>query len=125
MPGSGGGPSQGAITRASCPSPRSARARPSTWTWTPPGVDSEYGHSTLTRTASPGPGRHGGGGPVGGPVGLHQVPLLRCLADKALEPTGQLLGDPRDVVAQPARPLDGHRRPDLGVMPAARAKVDA
>ena len=41
IPGSGGGPSQGATTRASTPKPRSARAKPSTWPWTPPTVESE------------------------------------------------------------------------------------
>ena len=38
MPGSGGGPSQGARTRTSWPSPRMERAMPSTCPWTPPGM---------------------------------------------------------------------------------------
>ena len=44
IPGSGGGPSDGAKIRASTPDRRSARARPSTWSCTPPYTDSEYGH---------------------------------------------------------------------------------
>ena len=35
---SGGGPSHGASTRVSWPRRRSARARASTWPWTPPGM---------------------------------------------------------------------------------------
>ncbi len=48
MPGSGGGPSHGATMRASTPSSRSARARPSTWPCTPPNSVSEYGHDSMT-----------------------------------------------------------------------------
>ena len=41
IPGSGGGPSHGAITRVSTPARRRARASPSTWPWTPPNTDNE------------------------------------------------------------------------------------
>jgi hypothetical protein len=41
IPGSGGGPSLGASTRASSPSARRLRARPSTWPCTPPANESE------------------------------------------------------------------------------------
>ena len=50
-PASGGGPSQGASTRASWPSARNERASPSTWPWTPPGMVKEYGQTTPMRTA--------------------------------------------------------------------------
>ena len=50
-PASGGGPSQGASTRASWPSARNERASPSTWPWTPPGMVREYGQMTPMRTA--------------------------------------------------------------------------
>src|SRR5712692_7450073 len=49
IPGSGGGPSHGARTRASTPKPRSARASPSTCAWTPPNNDNEYGQDSMTR----------------------------------------------------------------------------
>jgi biotin carboxylase len=49
IPGSGGGPSVGPITRASTPSARKARASPRTWPWTPPGTDNEYGERSETR----------------------------------------------------------------------------
>ena len=49
IPGSGGGPSQGAMMRASTPSSRSAWARPSTCPCTPPKTDSEYGQDSITR----------------------------------------------------------------------------
>jgi hypothetical protein len=47
---SGGGPSHGPSTRASCPRRRSSRARPSTWAWTPPGTVRLYGHTIPTRS---------------------------------------------------------------------------
>ena len=53
MPGSGGGPSHGAMIRASTPWARRARASPSTCACTPPKSDSEYGHDNITRTRPP------------------------------------------------------------------------
>src|SRR5204863_9507156 len=50
MPGSGGGPSHGAMIRASTPCARSARANPRTCAWTPPKSDNEYGDDSITRT---------------------------------------------------------------------------
>lgn len=41
--GSGGGPSHGPRTRASCPILRNSRAKPRTCTWTPPGIVKLYG----------------------------------------------------------------------------------
>src|SRR6476659_8243836 len=69
-PGSGGGPSQGPTTRTSTPSLRSSRASPSTWPWTPPGRESEYGDIITTRTPSL---LHS----IARPVRLEQLPLLR------------------------------------------------
>ena len=55
---SGGGPSQGARTRASWPSSLSTRARPSTWPCTPPGRVRLYGQTRPMRTdATVPPGR--------------------------------------------------------------------
>src|SRR5207248_5940981 len=80
-PASGGGPSLGASTRTSWPSVRRARARPSTWPCTPPGIVREYGQTRPTRTSS----RYLAHSirpisvwriSVRGPVGLHEVPLL-------------------------------------------------
>ena len=51
--GSGGGPSHGASTRASTPMTRSARAMPSTWPCTPPGMLRLYGQTRPTRTRRP------------------------------------------------------------------------
>ena len=42
--------------------------------------------------------------PIGRPVGLEEVPLLRGPADQVLEGVGQVLGHPLDVVAQPPLP---------------------
>src|SRR5262245_22590304 len=50
---SGGGPSHGASTRASCPRARSTRARPNTCPWTPPGTVRLYGQTRPMRTARP------------------------------------------------------------------------
>ena len=50
IPASGGTPSQGASTRTRWPRRRSARARPSTWDWTPPGIVRLYGQTIPMRT---------------------------------------------------------------------------
>src|SRR6185437_17066590 len=107
--GPGGCPSWGASTATSWPSARSARANPCTCPCTPPGRDRLYGHTIATRTT---PGRLSIGGssrghpvgPVTGPVGLVQVPLLRRPADQPLELAGDVLGDPGHVLAEAAGP---------------------
>ena len=88
-PGSGGGPSVGPMTRASTPMARSARARPSTWPWTPPGTDREYGDSNATRISpptlrSPGCGDVGAGAAGGSSRSLGQFGCITCHCSGAM-----------------------------------------
>ena len=115
IPASGGGPSDGARTRASTPTPRSARASPSTWTCTPPSTDSEYGQierdpQRVAASASPSCPVIPVGRRVGRPVRLHHEPLLGRGADELLEAVRELLGHAlrhRRAAGRGARPASG------------------
>ena len=51
--------------------------------------------------------RRTGRRPVAGPVGLQQVPVLGLARISSSKRVGEVLGDPADVVAEPAGARDG------------------
>ena len=116
-PGSGGGPSHGPITRASTPEGAQRAGQPQHLA-----LDATRRRQRVRRDDRD---LHRRASDVRRPVGLHQVPLLGGQADELLEPTGELLGDAGDIVAQSALALHRQRWPDLREVPTAGPEVHA
>jgi len=74
------GSSPGATISMSCPRPASARARPTTWSCTPPGADRLYGHTRAKRTCSPDTCRRRPRGQMSAPRARSPSPTTRTFA---------------------------------------------
>ena len=100
------------------------RASPSTWPCTPPGREREYGDVITTRTTSPLVASHSALPRSLGQFGCNKCHCSGAARISSSSSTRELLGDPRDVVAQatPSAPPRSAAGPPRGGH--GRAKVD-
>ena len=128
MPGSGGGPSHGAMIRASTPELAQRAGEPEHLALhaaeerqrvrARPDIDPERHALIIPSGCGRWPGRAGPTARSLGQLGCMQVPVLGRGPDEVLEAVREVLGDPRDVVAEAARRA---RRVSAGADVARRA----